>query len=297
MASTVTFQPRMNNRIDGFKVVGKIHSRQWNGIIADLTEVRCTHYAGGYYVAQDPRLFILLDVEGNDRPLVKMTANGAALPHDPYQRPISYVPAGMDLWVDVIGVRYMRHLDLHFDAQTLLQRLGEDLDPRRLAEPRLLFSDPRIVALGQLIATECVTARPLHDLYGDSLALALIIDAMKLGPAVPRQRSALASWQLRRALEFIESNCLRSIRLEELAALTGLSQSHFSRAFKASTGTLPHQWQMRMRIQRAQQLLLSDDKSLSNVAAETGFADQAHFTRIFRQMTGATPAHWRRAQK
>ncbi|HEX5935351.1 MAG TPA: AraC family transcriptional regulator, partial [Pseudorhizobium sp.] len=37
----MTFQPRMNNRIGGFKVVGKIHRREWNGITADLNEVEC----------------------------------------------------------------------------------------------------------------------------------------------------------------------------------------------------------------------------------------------------------------
>jgi AraC family transcriptional regulator len=287
----------MNNRIGGFKIVGKIHSRQWNGITADLTQVECEPQAGGYYVAEDPRLFILLEAEGKGRPLVKMTSDGEATPQDTEQRPISYVPAGMDLWVDVIGVRSMRHLDLHFDAGIILQRLGEDLDPKLLEAPHLLFTDQRIVALGRLIAEECANPQPLHDLYGDGLAMALIIDAMKLGRPEPRQRSALASWQLRRAVDFIESNCLRSIRLEELASLTGLSQSHFSRAFKASTGTAPHQWQMKMRIKKAQQMLVADGRSLSDVAAETGFSDQAHFTRIFRQVTGTTPSHWRRAQK
>ncbi|MCB5201298.1 AraC family transcriptional regulator [Neorhizobium sp. T786] len=287
----------MSNRIGGFKVVGKIHRRQWNGITADLTQVECETYAGGYYVAQDPRLFILLDAEGEGRPLVKMSSDGSATPQDTRHRPISFVPAGMDLWVDVIGVRSMRHLDLHFDAEVILQRLGADLDPKRLEDAHLLFSDERIVALGQLIAAECANPQPLHDLYGDSLAMGLIIDVMKLGRSEPRQRSALASWQLRRALDFIEGNCLRNIRLEELASLTGLSQSHFSRAFKASTGTAPHQWQMKMRIKKAQQMLASNDGSLSDVAAETGFSDQAHFTRIFRQLTGTTPSHWRRAQK
>jgi AraC-like DNA-binding protein len=287
----------MNNRIDGFTVVGKIHTRQWNGITADLTQVECAPYAGGYYVAQDPRLFILLDAEGEGQPLVKMTADGAGMPQDTQNRPISFVPAAMDLWVDVIGVRSMRHLDIHFDAEAILQRLGEDLDPKQLGDPLLLFSDQRILTLGQLIAAECANPQPLHDLYGDGLALALIIDAMKLGRSEPRQKSALAAWQLRRALDFIEANCLRSIRLEELAALTGLSQSHFSRSFKASTGTAPHQCQMKMRIQHAQQLLLSGGPSISEVASVTGFSDQAHFTRIFRQMTGATPAHWRKAKK
>ena len=297
MVRAVSFQPRMNNRIGGFKVVGKIHRRQWNGITADLTEVECASHAGGYYVAQDPRLFILLDAHGDGRPLVKMTANGAATPQDTRQRPISYVPAGMDLWVDVVGVHSMRHLDLHFDAEVILRRLGEDIDPKRLEDPNLLFNDPRIVALGQLIAAECANPQPLHDLYGDGLAMGLIIDVMKLGRAEPRQKSALASWQLRRAVDFIEGNCLRSIRLEELASLTGLSQSHFSRAFKASTGTAPHQWQMKVRIGKAQQMLIAGGSSLSEVASETGFADQAHFTRIFRQVTGTTPAHWRKVQK
>jgi transcriptional regulator GlxA family with amidase domain len=287
----------MNNRIEGFSVVGQIQSRRWNGIVADLTEVECAPYAGGYYVAQDPRLFILLDAEGEGQPLVKMTADGAGMPQNTQNRPISFVPAAMDLWVDVIGVRWMRHLDIHFDAEAVLQRLGEDLDPKRLGDPLLLFSDQRILTLAQLIAAECASSQPLHDLYGDGLALALIIDAMKLGRSEPRQKSALAAWQLRRALDFIEANCLRSIRLEELAALTGLSQSHFSRSFKASTGTAPHQCQMKMRIQRAQQLLLSGGPSISEVASETGFSDQAHFTRIFRQMTGTTPAHWRKAKK
>ncbi|MCJ8517497.1 AraC-like DNA-binding protein [Pseudorhizobium tarimense] len=291
----MTFQPRMNNRIDGFSVVGKIRSRQWNGMTADLTEVECAPYAGGYYVAQDPRLFILLEMEGEGRPLVKMTANGASLPQDTEHRPISYVPAGMDLWVDVVRVRTMRHLDLHFDADALLQRLGDDLDPGRLQEANLLFSDQKIFALARLIAEECANPQPLHDLYGDGLSLALVIDAIKLGRSIPRQKSALASWQLRRALDFIDSNCLRNIRLEELATLTGLSQSHFSRAFKASTGTAPHQWQMKARIKRAQQLLLSRTTSLSEVAADTGFADQAHFTRIFGQVVGMTPSQWRKA--
>jgi AraC-like DNA-binding protein len=136
----------------------------------------------------------------------------------------------------------------------------------------------------------------LHDLYGDGLALALIIDVMKLGKAPGRKRGTLAGWQLRRVTDFIEENCLRNIRLEELASLTGLSQSHFSHAFKASTGIAPHQWQVNARLRRAKQMLLRKEQPLTEIAAETGFADQAHFTRVFRKNFGTTPAHWQKAQ-
>ncbi|KRB50964.1 AraC family transcriptional regulator [Rhizobium sp. Root708] len=291
----MTFQPRMQNKIEGFSVIGGLRRRNWNGITADLWDVECGSYAGGHYVARDPRLFILLDHLGRGRPSVKVSPKAAGAPQDRSQSPISYIPADMELWVDIREVQFMRHLDIHFDANILSQRLTEEIDPRKLQDPRLLFSDERVMALAGLIAAELASPCPLHDLYGDGLALSLVIDVLKMVKTPPRKRGALVSWQLRRATEFIETNCMRGIRLQELSDLTGLSQSHFSHSFKASTGLTPHEWQMNARLERAKQLLQGDDQSLTAVAAETGFSDQAHFTRVFRKHVGTTPARWKRA--
>ncbi|MBA5800808.1 helix-turn-helix domain-containing protein [Rhizobium changzhiense] len=292
----MTFQPRMQNKIQGFSVIGGVHRRLWNGIVADVWDVECAAYAGGYYVSRDPRLFIMLDKRGPGNSRIKLSPKAQGTVQDTEKRPISYVPAGMEVWADLTDVHSVRHLDLHFDADTISRRLMEDIDPRRLESPQLLFSDERVLALAQLVAAECLNREPLHDLYGDGLALALIIDVLKLSKAVPRKRSKLAGWQLRRATEFIEENCLRNIRLEELAGLTGLSQSHFSHAFKASTGIAPHQWQTNARLDRAKRLLVESENALTAIAAETGFADQAHFTRVFRKHVGITPASWKKAQ-
>ncbi len=159
-----------------------------------------------------------------------------------------------------------------------------------------MFHDERFLQLARLIAAECLNPQPLHDLYGDGLTLALFIDLMKLNRSSARKRSQLASWQLRRVVEYIEENSVRNIRLEELAGLAGLSQSHFSHAFKASTGVAPHQWQTNARIERAKHLLLKNEASLTAIAAETGFSDQAHFTRVFRKAVGTTPALWKRSR-
>ncbi len=293
---SMTFQPRMQNKIEGFSVVGGLHRRSWNGIVADVWDVECAPYAGGYYVSNDPRLFVLLDMNGAGRSTMKLTSKGADAAEDGENQPISYVPAGMELWADLKNVQFLRHLDLHFDAEIVARRLMEELDRDRLTSARLLFSDDRVLTLSRMIAAECMNPAPLHDLYGDGLALALIIDVMKLGKAEPRKRSKLAAWQLRKATEFISENCMRNIRLEELATLAGLSQSHFSHAFKASTGLAPHQWQMNARLERAKQLLLHGDQSLMVIAAETGFSDQAHFTRVFRKNVGTTPATWKKAR-
>ncbi len=238
----MAFQPRMQNRIGGFSVIGGVHRRQWNGIVADVWNVNCAAYAGGYYVANDPRLFILLDSRGTGRSTVRLSPRAESLVQDRDRQKISYIPAGVEVWADLVDIDFVRHLDIHFNAETISRRLTEDLDPSRLDNPRLLFSDPRLMALAELIAAECENPEPLHDLYGDGLALSFLISVLDLPRAMPRKRSRLAGWQLRRAVDFIEENCLRNIRLEELASLTGLSQSHFSHAFKASTGVPPHQW-------------------------------------------------------
>ncbi|HTO31883.1 MAG TPA: AraC family transcriptional regulator [Pararhizobium sp.] len=293
----MTFQPRMNNRISGFSVIGGLNRREWNGVVADLWDVECAPAAGGFYVADDPRLFIVLDAKGGGRRNIRLRQTHQAVAEDSRRQVISYIPAGMELWAEMVDIDYVRHLDLHFNVDILSRRLGEDLDRGQLDIPRLMFSEPRFLALAELIATECINPQPLHDLYGDGLSVALFIDVMKLAPVKTRKRSALASWQLRRSIDYIEDNCLRGIRLEELATLTGLSQSYFSHAFKASTGLPPHQWQMKARIGRARQLMLNGDLPMSVIAAETGFADQAHFTRVFRKVVGATPASWAKSQR
>lgn len=289
------FLPRMNNSINGFSVMGGLRRRQWNGVVADLWDVQCAPGAGGYYVSEDPRLIVLLDANGGTCQN-RLSRNGTASVQD-YSRPtMCYIPAGVELWTQLKGVDRIRHLDLHFNRDVLSRRLMEELDPERIDNLRMAFSDRRFLAIADLIAQECANPQPLHDLYGDGLALALFIDIMRLSKAHGRKRSQLATWQLRRATDYIEENCLRSVRLEELATLTGLSQSHFSHAFKASTGVSPHQWQTNARIDHAKALILKNEAPLTGVAAESGFSDQAHFTRVFRKTVGTTPANWKKSR-
>lgn len=292
----MTFQPRMQNKIGGFSVVGGMHRRQWNGMVADIWNVNCAAQAGGYYVARDPRLFILLEQRGLGTTNVRSSpcVQGRLQTYDSGR--ISYIPAGMELWVDMAGVEFVRHLDIHFNAEIISQRLMENIDQAQLDRPQLHFNDQRVMALAELIAAECENPEPLHDLYGDGLTLSLLIDVLRLRGTQPRKRSGLATWQLRRAVDYIEEHCAQTIRLEELAELTGLSQSHFSHAFKASTGLPPHQWQTQARLERAKHLLLNSKMPLTIVAVETGFADQAHFTRVFRKNVGVAPASWKRSK-
>jgi AraC family transcriptional regulator len=111
-----------------------------------------------------------------------------------------------------------------------------------------------------------------------------------------RAPQGLAPWQVRKVFTHIDANLGTCIRNEDLAALARLSVCHFNVAFRNSIGSSPHQYVIRRRMERAQGLMLSTDTTLSDIAAECGFADQPHFTRLFRRFVGESPAVWRRTR-
>jgi len=290
------FSPNMTARREGISVLGDGHRRSWSGVLVELWEAEGAMGARAEYISEHPRLFVLLDQAGGDIELL-LSAKGGAMPKRHAPRQISFIPAGVPLWSRFEQSTYIRHLDLHFDMETLRTRLADDFSREQFETPRLMFTDDRMMAFANLIAAECASPAAFHELYGDSLTTALFIDFVRSGGRPERKRSALASWQLRRVVDFIEENCLRSIKLQELAELVGLSTSYFSHAFKASTGVPPHQWQMNARIKRVREHLLRFDMSLTDVAMATGFFDQAHLTRVFRQNVGVTPAAWQRDRR
>jgi len=285
----------MQNTIDGFTITAS-DSRSWSGASVTIWDVACAPSVGGSYLGDDPRLFIVLDARGGPRGMRMTLRNGRTF-SSPIERPtVSYIPAHLELELEVIDQTFLRHLDVHFKLDVLLGQFGDDIDPDRINTPRLLMDDHRLIGLARLIAEEFNNPEPLHGLYGDGLCLALIIGALNMEISSQSKRSGLTDWQLRRTLEFIEANCQRPIRLQELADLTGLSPSLFSHAFKATTGVTPHQCQINARLGKAKELLVAGKLPLRAIAAEAGFTDQAHFTRIFRTVEGTTPARWRQTK-
>ena len=282
----------MNAITEGYAVVRDLRYRSWNGVLADVWTVDARPGAMGEYLSPHPRLFVVLE-ESREQSITIDTKPAAAPSPGPAR--LSFIPAGLRTWSHVAHDSSLSHLDLHFDITTLLTRFSGELDAERLLMPRLMFENERVLSLARLLAAECVEPG-LHDLYGDSLGLALFIELFEIRGGSDRRNGQLAARRLRHVIDFIEDNCLRTIKLEELAGLVGLSQSYFSAAFKASTGVAPHQWQMKARIERVKARLLQPGASLAHVADATGFADQAHMTRVFKQFVGITPAAWVRAQ-
>jgi len=110
-----------------------------------------------------------------------------------------------------------------------------------------------------------------------------------------RASGGLAPWQEKRVKEILAANLDGNISPRTLAKECQLSISHFSRAFKQTTGTSPHQWLLSQRIESAKQKLRNKELSLSEIALSCGFADQSHFTKVFTSREGLSPARWQRS--
>ena len=108
------------------------------------------------------------------------------------------------------------------------------------------------------------------------------------------ERFALAPWQERKAKETLARSLNSRLFIADVAQQCALSRSHFSRAFKKTTGMSPQEWTLDLRVRRAKELLADEAMPISLISLECGFADQSHFSRMFSKLTGTTPLRWRR---
>jgi AraC family transcriptional regulator len=273
-----------------------VRRRAWNGVRLGVTEFRCNGRVLQQLTNGTDALLSVVVEEVGDRCEPRLRKD-TPCPITYRPRQMFYAPAGLDVWGYNPDARYVKNVMLAFDLEALEQRLSTALDDTALTTPRLRFVDDPVWTLVGLLADVVDDPDPSMQLYGDGLTAAIAGRLWARRSDVPPQGSRLAPWQLRRVLDYLEACLPDRVGLDELAALTGLSQWHFSRAFKASTGMAPYRWQLEARIQRAQTLLLDTDASLEHVAEATGFADAVHFGKTFRRITGMTPAAWRKVRK
>jgi AraC family transcriptional regulator len=156
--------------------------------------------------------------------------------------------------------------------------------------------------LSQVLRTAVIDIQRLDRSTENAMRLALMASLVEtLAPPVhetekKRAVAAFPKWRLMRVLKYIETNIGEPITLANLAATVGLSRMYFAKQFRATTGIRPHDFVLRKRIERAQQLLAATSEALVDIALSVGFQTQAHFTTVFKKITGTTPYQWRLEQ-
>jgi AraC family transcriptional regulator len=156
--------------------------------------------------------------------------------------------------------------------------------------------------LSRVLRTAGIDIRKLDRSADNAIRLAAVarlVETLEPSQSQTEKRptvAVLAKWRLMRVLKYIDANIGESITLANLAAAAGLSRMYFAKQFRASTGIRPHDYVLRKRIERAQQMLAAQPAALVDVALSVGFQTQAHFTTVFKRFVGNTPCQWRREQ-
>jgi AraC family transcriptional regulator len=268
----------------------------WRGVQVDVTSFHCAGPAAHKLAhSNETRLSVVLEeVGGRCEPRLHVDRPN---PIEHMPRHMHFAPAGLEMWGFTADARFVKDATLSFDLKALAEQMTTDLSGAPVDAPRLRFADDRLWTLVRLLAEAVGDPDPSTQLYGDGLVTAIVARLLAFRPARAEDGKGLAPWRLRRVIDFMEASLPDRVELAKLARLVGLSTSHFSRAFKVSTGMAPYQWQLNARIRQAQSQLINTDASLGQIAEANGFADAVHFGRRFRQLTGAGPATWRREHK
>lgn len=158
-------------------------------------------------------------------------------------------------------------------------------------------NDPVVRSIGLALLAELEGSAPGGRLYTESLANVLAVHLLRhytvAGDSAQRFTGGLSGRTLRRVLAFISDNYESDLSLAELAGVAEMSTFHFAREFKRTTGTTPHQYLIKFRVERAKSMLTESEIPLVEISTRSGFSHQSHFTRLFHRLTGMTPNSYR----
>jgi AraC family transcriptional regulator len=91
----------------------------------------------------------------------------------------------------------------------------------------------------------------------------------------------------------MHANIDKQIGSKDLVDCAGLSLSHFPFQFRASTNQSPHQYMLRLRVERSKELLTDPRLAVLDVGLGVGFRKQQHFATVFRNSVGVPPSVYR----
>jgi len=95
------------------------------------------------------------------------------------------------------------------------------------------------------------------------------------------------------AISFMAARLNQPPSNSKLARVAKLSQSHFSFLFKTETKLSPAHYLMKLRMQKAAELLTQSQLSVKQVMNKVGFHDKSNFVRSFKKAYGRTPSAYR----
>lgn len=206
---------------------------------------------------------------------------------------ISIVPVGTEsYWSMAFETRV---LNLDFSTEFVRKVALEcNLDPDQTELINHFdVRDAFLEQIGGLLKIELETGGLGGRLMAESFGTALVVHLLRhysiCNYHIPAYFGGLSSTDKKQVIDYIHAHLEQDLSLATLAGIVNLSQFHFTRLFKQSTGFAPHQYVIRARVEAAKQLLATGRLSVGEVASRTGFTHQSHLASHMKRLLGITP--------
>jgi AraC family transcriptional regulator len=218
-------------------------------------------------------------------------------------RPFSKYPGACNLFPDGVRPKLRSFTRTNLIVCGLdpefVEEVSEELDSNPVAQLRAQIDirDESLGSLMRLLENAAKPGEPSDNLYVDHLIHAFTVRLFSLGQERTNRyvrQGALPAHRLRRVIERMNADLDTDLDLKTIAAESGYSRDHFLRMFRAATLCTPHQYFLRLRIERAQSLMKNLSLRIIDIAEACGFTSQSQFSRVFRRVIGVTPRQYRR---
>ena len=108
------------------------------------------------------------------------------------------------------------------------------------------------------------------------------------------QKTNLSNITIGEIVNFIENNYSRQLTLPEIAAQFGISESSLTKKIKIFTNMTFKEYLTKTRIEEAKSLLISSEKSITEIAYECGYNNSNFFGDVFKKAVGMSPSSYRK---
>jgi len=185
-------------------------------------------------------------------------------------------------------------------TKKLAAMIGESINAPLKMHPVQDFTKPaaRILrdhfmfVVGKLNVTGPLPALVVEEIEQTLMAMFLHANLHNYSDRLERKTPGAASWQVRRSEEYVEANWAQPIRIEDLAAVTGVSARSLFKAFKQFREYSPMQFVKRVRLRQAKAMLemAGPSTTVKEIALACGFADLDRFNTDYQMAFGELPS-------
>lgn len=196
------------------------------------------------------------------------------------------------------GLLGSRRATCHWEAMPLFSERYPDSD---IVERRFIVDPPFMTCAGGMAVLDLaldLVAREHGAVLAQHISNGFVYPNHMKGDGIQRTTAAPSvvvdkTDPISRAVTLMEENIENPLSIDRMASLVGQPRRHLERIFRKRTQSSIGQYYMRVRLERAREMLFYSGEAIAEISLICGFSSPAVFTRTFRSHFGQSPSEFR----